>query len=46
MENLGLKNGNRQKVVPVSELKKWVGEGWEYVTRLPDDEVIIRLPSH
>jgi hypothetical protein len=27
MENLGLKNGNRQKVIPVTELKKWVSEG-------------------
>jgi integrase len=46
MENLGLKNGNRQKVIPVTELKKWVSEGWEYVTTLPDNEAIIRLPSH
>ncbi len=46
MEKLGLGNGNRQKVISMSELKKWVGEGWEYVTSLPDNEAIIRLPSH
>jgi integrase len=44
LEKLGLDKGNRQKVVPMSELKKWVGEGWEYVTALPDGEAIVRLP--
>jgi hypothetical protein len=46
MEKLGLKNGNRQNVMFVFELKKWVNQGWEYVTILPDNEAIIRLPSH
>jgi integrase len=46
MEKLGLNNGNHQKVIPMSDLKKWVNEGWEYVTTLPDNEAIIRLPAH
>lgn len=40
---LGL-NGNNQKVVPIAQVKQWITEGWEYVTNLPTDEAVIRLP--
>ena len=43
METLGL-NGNSQKVVSVTECKEWIMKGWEFVSTLPDNEVIIRLP--
>ncbi|MEM3504332.1 MAG: site-specific integrase [Nitrososphaeria archaeon] len=44
MQALGL-NGNTQKVVKLSEVKQWILQGWEYVTTLPPDEAIIRLPK-
>lgn len=40
---LGL-NGNSQKVVPITEVKQWITQGWEYVTNLPTEEAVIRLP--
>lgn len=44
MQNLGL-NGNHQKIVPMGEVENWVAQGWDFVTRLPDDKAIIRLPT-
>lgn len=44
MEMLGL-NGNRQKVVAVSEVKGWLSQGWEFISHLSSDEAIIKLPS-
>jgi hypothetical protein len=35
----------RQKVVAMSELKQLIGEGWEFVASLPNDEAIVRLPT-
>ncbi|MGA2664457.1 MAG: site-specific integrase [Nitrososphaerales archaeon] len=43
MQKLGL-NGNRQKVVQMGELKKFIEEGWEYLSALPSGEAVIRLP--
>lgn len=43
MQALGL-NANRQKVVPMEEVKRWIGEGWEFATVLPSGEAIIKLP--
>lgn len=40
---LGL-NGNSQKVIPMSELKQAIAEGWEYVRDLPTNEAIVKLP--
>jgi hypothetical protein len=39
-------NGNgkfRQKVVSLAELGKYLEEGWEFVTQLPENKVIIRF---
>jgi len=45
MASLGL-NGNHQKVVPMAEVEQWVEQrGWDFVTSLPGDKAIIRLPS-
>ncbi len=44
MKALGL-NGNSQKVVPIDEVKAWIGRGWEYVSHLPGNEAVIRLPT-
>ena len=44
MEALGLNANNRQKVIPLPDVKNWIGQGWEYVSILPNDEAIIRLP--
>ncbi|MFN4337242.1 MAG: hypothetical protein ACK4FV_06670 [Candidatus Nitrosocaldus sp.] len=38
-------NGIRQKVVPVAHIKDYISQGWEFVAMLPDNRVIIRLPS-
>jgi integrase len=41
-----LPNGNgkfRQKVVSLEELNKHLEEGWEFVTQLPENKVIIRF---
>jgi len=44
MQALGL-NGNKQKVVPMNEIKNWIVDGWEFVCTLPNDEAIVRLPG-
>lgn len=38
------KNGNRQRVIPLAQVEKYVSEGWEYVTDLPDERAIVRTP--
>lgn len=43
MQKMGL-NGNRQKVVPVVEVRRYIEEGWEYLSTLPSGEAVIRLP--
>ena len=44
MEALGL-NGNKQKIVAMDEVKQYVVQGWEYVTTLPSNEAVIKLPT-
>ena len=44
MENLGL-NGNHQKIVQTAEVERWVIDGWDFVTALPDGKAIVRLPN-
>ena len=45
MQALGLNGNSRQKVVPMSNVKDWILQGWEFVTTLPTNEAVIRLPS-
>ncbi len=42
-QNLGL-NGNTQKVVQMGDVKRFIEEGWEYLSTLPSGEAVIRLP--
>lgn len=38
-------NGNRQRVVPVAEVRNLIPQGWEYVDQLPGGDAIVRLPD-
>jgi hypothetical protein len=38
-------NGLRQKVVPISEVERFLSIGYEYVASIPDNRAIIKLPS-
>jgi hypothetical protein len=37
-------NGSRQKVVPVQEVRSYIGQGYEYVASLPDGGAIVKVP--
>ncbi len=37
-------NGSRQKVIPIQEVKSYIGQGYEYVASLPDAEAIVKIP--
>jgi hypothetical protein len=37
-------NGSRQKVIPLQEVKSYIGQGFEYVASLPNDEAIVKIP--
>ncbi len=43
---LGLmtRNGNRQRVIPVTQVEKYILEGYEYVTALPNNRAIVKTP--
>jgi hypothetical protein len=38
------KNGNKQKVIQLNKVERYIGEGWEYVASLPNDRAIIKTP--
>jgi hypothetical protein len=38
-------NGNKQKVVPVGDIKSYISQGFEFVASLPDGEAIVKIPS-
>ena len=37
-------NGSRQKVIPIQEVRSYIGQGYEYVASLPDSEAIVKVP--
>jgi hypothetical protein len=37
-------NGSRQKVVPVQDVRSYIGQGYEYVASLPDGGAIVKIP--
>lgn len=37
-------NGSRQKVVLADSIEQFIGEGWEFVSSLPNGKVILKLP--
>ncbi|HVC26601.1 MAG TPA: hypothetical protein VND40_00430 [Nitrososphaerales archaeon] len=44
MQALGLSGNSSQKVIPTSDVRNFVTQGWEFVNFLPDNEAIVRLP--
>jgi hypothetical protein len=36
-------NGNRQRVVSVEDLEDFINKGWEYVAKISDEKIIIKL---
>ena len=46
-ERLGMKilNGNAQKVIPMAEVEEYISQGFEFVSPLPNNKCIIRLPK-
>ena len=41
---IDLSGKGRQKVVSMTELSQVLGEGWEFVTTIPNNQAIVRLP--
>jgi integrase len=37
-------NASRQRVVPVQEVRSYIGQGYEYVASLPDGGAIVKVP--
>jgi len=37
-------NGNSQRVVGVEDVEEFIGKGWDFVAKLSDEKVIIKLP--
>lgn len=40
-----LNNGCKQRVIALNDVEKYVNDGWEYVSRLPHNRAVVRLPS-
>jgi hypothetical protein len=38
-----LRNGNGERVVPIGDVKKFLNKGWNFVAKLTDEEVILKL---
>ena len=38
-------NGNCQRVIPLGDVEKYLGEGWEYVAPLSNERAIVRMPT-
>jgi len=45
MQALGLNGNSKQKIVPMYEVKDWITQGWEFVTTLPSNQAVIKLPA-
>ena len=45
MADLGLNGHSKQKIVSMKDVREWVLQGWEYVSELPNNEAVIRLPK-
>jgi hypothetical protein len=37
-------NGSRQRVIPIQEVRSFIGQGYEYVASLPDGGAIVKVP--
>ena len=39
------KNESRQKIIPTSEVERYLDDGWESVTSINDDQAIVKSQS-
>jgi hypothetical protein len=39
-----MNNGSRQRVVPINDIEKYIAEGWEFVSAIPNGKAIVRIP--
>ena len=37
-------NGSKQKVIPMGDVENYISQGWEYVSALPNERAILRIP--
>ncbi len=37
-------NGSKQKVIPMIEVERYIGQGWEYVAALPNERAVLKVP--
>ncbi|MCX6742453.1 MAG: site-specific integrase [Candidatus Pacearchaeota archaeon] len=42
MEN----NGIKQKIIPTAHIENYITQGWEFVSNLPDNRAVIRVPEN
>lgn len=40
-----INNGNHQKVISLSEVESFIEKGWDFVSPLPGDKAVIKLPD-
>jgi len=37
-------NGTRQKMIPIVELEDYINKGWEWVTEVPGEKCVVKVP--
>ena len=42
---MAFNNGHKQKVIPLSDVERFLIDGWEYVNSLPENKAIVKLPD-
>ncbi|MEM3771774.1 MAG: hypothetical protein QXW80_05650 [Candidatus Micrarchaeia archaeon] len=42
---MSLNNGHKQRVVSMKKVESMIEQGWEYVSSIPGNKAIIKLPS-
>ncbi len=40
-----LNNGNKQRVIGVNEIEAYVNQGWEFISTIPGNKAIVRVPD-
>jgi len=38
-------NGAKQRIVAVEEIERYLAQGWEFVSALPNGKAIMKIPS-
>ena len=44
LQGVLLNNGSTQKIIDVSEVEKYIMEGWDFIANLPNNKVVVKLP--